>query len=84
MSEGNHGFRRGGRGYLGNLGVELVDDHFVCDVGEAALYARLVVVGISLAQPLGAIVEGVPERFVDAIEDVRSGHEDLHPPVSSL
>lgn len=69
--------RREGEPDLAADGVQqAVHDILVRGVGEATPLPGLLVLLVPLAQPLGAKVEGIPERLVDAVEDIRAGHED--------
>jgi hypothetical protein len=53
-----------------------VQDILVCGLGEAAGFSGLLIFVVSLAQPLGAIVEAVTKRLVGTHETVSPGHED--------
>ena len=46
-------------------------------LAETALNTGLFIIRESLAQPLRAVVEGVPEWLVDTLDGVSLGHEDL-------
>ena len=66
------------------LALDPVKDGLEGALREAALLPRLHVLLISLAQPLGAKVEGVAEGLVDALENVIACHEDLGAQVSAF
>lgn len=54
-----------------------VQDILVCGLGEAAGFTGLLILVVSLTQPLRAIVEAVTKRLVGTHETVSPGHEDL-------
>jgi len=63
-----------------NLGVLLVypiEDCIEGAITKARFCPALLVFFISLTEPLGAVVIGVAEGFVHALEGISAGHEDL-------
>lgn len=57
--------------------LDPLNDGFISAIGESALLASLLVVLVPGAQSLRSKVEGVPEGFVDATQDVGPRHEYL-------
>jgi hypothetical protein len=57
--------------------LDPLNDSFIRAIGESALLASLLVVLVPGAQSLRSKVEGVPEGFVDATQDVGPRHEYL-------
>lgn len=57
--------------------VKPIDDILICCLGESTADSSCLVVGIPLAQPLGAVVEGISKRFVGALEGILTGHKHL-------
>ena len=64
---------------LGILLLNPVEDRPVCRVAKATVSSFLLVVLVSLTEPLWAEIVGVPEWFVDAGKGVVAGHENLQP-----
>lgn len=62
---------------LGIFLLNSIEDCLVCRTAESTVYPSLLIILISLTEPLWAKVVGVPERFVDAGKDVAAGHENL-------
>lgn len=59
------------------LPLDPVEDGLVRGIGEATLDPGLLVVLEPLTQPFRAVVEGISKRFVDSLERVAAGHENL-------
>jgi hypothetical protein len=62
---------------VGNMTMKLIHDMLIRDIGKATLLTGGLVVGKSLRETLGAVVEGIPKGFVDAVYGIMSGHEHL-------
>lgn len=62
---------------LGILFLNLIKDRPVCRVAKATVYSFLLIVLISITEPLWAKVVGIPERFVNAGKGIAAGHENL-------
>lgn len=65
------------KSYLAAVPRYPVHDIFVCDFGEATALPCSLIVGISFAQPLGAIVEAIAKRLMYALESITTSHENL-------
>jgi len=63
--------------HLRVLPHDAVEDGLVGGVGETAFFSGLFVIFVPRAQSLRAEVEGISEWFVDALQGVLLGHEDL-------
>lgn len=55
---------------------QAVHDILVCRIRKATVLPGLLVLLIAFTQPLGAKVESISKRLVDAVEDITAGHED--------
>lgn len=62
---------------LGILFLDPLEDRPVCRVAKATVYPSLLIVFISITEPLWAKIVGIPERFVDAGKGIAAGHENL-------
>lgn len=62
--------------YLLALMINTIKNSLVSRIGESGLLPRLVVVLVAATETLGAKVESIAKRLVDACE-VLAGHEDL-------
>lgn len=63
--------------YLFALLVNAIENRLISRLCESRLLPRLLVVLITGTETLGAEVEGITERLVDACEGLTAGHEDL-------
>lgn len=54
-----------------------------CAIGKAAFLTSFLIILISNAHSLGSEVKSVPEWFVNACQNVSTGHEDLLHKVSN-
>ena len=70
---------RTGRGDsdLGTLLLDPVEDGLERRIAKATDHPPLLIAFVPGTQPLGAVVEGVTERFVNALKRVTACHEDL-------
>lgn len=68
-----------GRGdsHLCGFAIDPVHDSLEGRLAEAAVDASLLVIFEAGAHSFGPIVEGIPERFVDGLNTLTAGHEDL-------
>ena len=58
--------------------VNTIENRLVSRLCESGLLPRLLVVLVTSTETLGAEVEGITERLVDACEGLAAGHEDLY------
>lgn len=63
---------------LGILTLYSIKDRLVGALVEARVYSSLPIILESLTEPFGAIVEGISEGLVDALQGVSAGHKNLH------
>jgi hypothetical protein len=63
--------------YLSALPLNAVHDSLEGGIGEPTLRASIFVVFESSAESFGSVVEGISKRFVDRLDGLAAGHEDL-------
>jgi hypothetical protein len=61
---------------LRSFPCDSIENRLVCTVGEATLYASLLIFFITRGKAFGTVVERVAKRFMDALE-IGTSHEDL-------